>query len=1440
MIRKPRILVLFAVIGILNSVGWAQSSLTLSSATGTSGTLVPLALSLASPLGSTSAALQWGFTYPQSSVTSFNITAAPALASAGMTLTCAPNTTGTACVLYGMNLTTIPDGPVATANVVMAPSVTSLAIGVSGTVGSTADGNPVTVTGIGGTITPPASPTGLSSLTCNPTTVSPSGSTTCTLGVSGAGGATVTLASNNANLTVPPTVVVPANSATATFQATATAFTTSQTATLTATLNGNTQSAAISLAAASTLSVSAFQCASGSLLSGSTTICTATLSQLAPAGGVNVAIANSAASVLTAPASLAVSAGSTSGAIWVSTKTIASNQTATLTASLNGSSQSATISLLVNSTGISLQCGAASLTSNTSTTCTVTLTPPPASATTVVIANTATAALSVPSSVNLAAGAATGTFTASAGNIASSQTATLTALLTNAVASTTIALLPASGSNAVSSLQCGSASLGPNGSTTCTVTLASPASSGVTVTIGNTAAAALTVPGSVNVAQGSATATFTATAGNISSDQTATLTASLGGSSAAATIALVSSNTVTSLQCGVTSLLSNASGTCTVTVTRPAGAGGLTVTITDTVPSVLTVPGSVNVSAGASSATFQVSTGFVATDQNATITASLSGSSATANLLLVAPNAVSSLQCAAGSLNSNASTACTVTLNKAAVTGGVTVAIANSASGVLTVPGSVNVSQGASSATFTAAAGTIASNQTATLTASLNGSSSSTSISLLAPATQISVAALQCSASSLNSNTSALCTVTLSQQAPANGVTGTLSNTAPALLTAPATWNVPAGQSASSFSVSAGAVPAPQSVTLTASLNNSSASATISLTGPASLSLQCESTTLSGNSSTSCTVSASTPAPAGGATVSLTATSASVTVPSSVTIAAGATSAMFTLGTKPTSSPLTVILIATLGNSTTSVTLSILPSAGGNSLASFTCYLTTISIPSSGTCYLDLSNPGSARAVAITSSSPSITVPASVPIGPGARSLSFPFTGTTANVSGIAITATLGTNSLVAVWSISYAPGTGVGQSVTLTCVPKHVTAGRNTTCQVRTDTPAGTDREVEISSSSASVRVPGSVHTGTSARSMRFTVTADDSAVLASADITVRLGSESATYSLAVLPADSPSLHAPRELTVKAGSPARFSVQATDAGGAPLSVSAAGLPDSARFDNATGAFDWTPGTPDLGTHEITFTSARPAGQPLTRTVNLTVTDGAPILRALRNGAGEGAPEACSPGAVATLLGHFLANSADTAIDPSGSATSLGGTRVRINGEYALLTAASSDRVSFLCPASATSGQIEMAVETSSGVSNTLLKPVWDTAPGIFSVDGSGRGQALAALATSGELAAVSDYRASGTPVLPGDTIAVRTTGIGCSSTSALPNLQIGAGNAKVLSVAPSETAGVCLISAEVPSGVSGDQVPVTIESLRGDGSTVRSNTVTIAVDVKN
>jgi hypothetical protein len=390
-----------------------------------------------------------------------------------------------------------------------------------------------------------------------------------------------------------------------------------------------------SSASGSPPAVSSVQCSPSTLMSDSSSACMVTLSAAAPAGGSIVALATNSA-LLSAPSSVTVAAGAVSAGFTATAGQISSNQSARVTATLNGSSQSASIALTApTATVSSLQCGAGSLASGASTTCALELSAAAPAGGSIIALASNSALLSAPSSVTVPAGAASAAFTATAGSVASNQSARVTATLNGSSQSASIALTAPTAT--VSSLQCGAGSLASGASTTCALELSAAAPSGGSIVALASNSALLSAPSSVTVPAGAASAAFTATAGQIASNQSASVTATLNGSSQSASIALTAPTAMLSaLQCGAASLASGASTTCTVTLSAAAPSGGSTVALTSN-SALLPAPSSVTVGAGAVSAGFSVTAGRVASNQSARVTATLNGSSQSVSIALTAP-----------------------------------------------------------------------------------------------------------------------------------------------------------------------------------------------------------------------------------------------------------------------------------------------------------------------------------------------------------------------------------------------------------------------------------------------------------------------------------------------------------------------------------------------------------------------------------------------------------------------------------------------------------------------------------------------------------------------------------------------------------------------------------------------------------------------------------
>ena len=569
--------------------------------------------------------------------------------------------------------------------------------------------------------------------------------------------------------------------------------------------------------------LSAVACNPTSLGPNATSTCTVTLTTAAPIGGTAVGLSSNN-TLLTTPTSVTVAAGSSTAAFSATTAAIPSDQSAIVTATLNTVSQSAAINLVASVALSAVACNPTSLGPNASSTCTVTLTKAAPTGGTAVGLSSNNVLLTTPASVTVAAGSSTAAFSATTAAIPSDQSGIVTATLNSVSQSATVNLVAPV---VLSAVACNPTSLGPNASSTCTVTLTKAAPTGGTAVTLSSNNALLTTPASVTVAAGSTTATFSATTAAIPSDQSATVTATLNSVSQSATVNLVAPVVLSSVACNPTSLGPNATSTCTVTLTKAAPTGGTAVGLSSN-NALLTTPASVTVAAGSSTAAFSATTAAIPNDQSASVTATLNSVSQSAAINLVASVAVvSSVACTPTSLGPNATSTCTVTLTKAAPTGGTAVGLSSN-NALLTTPASVTVAAGSSTAAFSATTAAIPNDQSASVTATLNSVSQSAAINLVAP---VALSAVACNPTSLGPNATSTCTVTLTKAAPTGGTAVGLSSNN-ALLTTPASVTVAAGSTTATFSATTAAIPSDQSATVTATLNTVSQSATVNLTAP--------------------------------------------------------------------------------------------------------------------------------------------------------------------------------------------------------------------------------------------------------------------------------------------------------------------------------------------------------------------------------------------------------------------------------------------------------------------------------------------------------------------------------------------------------------------------------------------------------------------------------
>ncbi len=935
--------------------------------------------------------------------------------------------------------------------------------------------------------------------------------------------------------------------------------------------------------------------------------------------------------------------------------------------------------------------------------------------------------------------------------------------------------------------------------------------------------ASLTVPSAVIVVTGANSATFSVSANaTIASNQSATVTASFNGGSANTTVSLVAPVLVSSLACNPTTLGQNASSACTVTLSQPAPAGGANVALSNT-NSTLNVPASVTVAASATTATFTATTATVASNQSATVTASFNGGSANTTVSLVAPVTVSSLACNPATLGQNASSTCTVTLSQAAPAGGANVTLSNTNS-ALNVPASVTVTAWATTATFAATTATIASNQSATVTASYNGNSANATVSLLAP---VLVSSVVCSPSTLGPLSSSACTVTLTSPALPGGAAAALSTTN-SLLTAPASVVIGAGSSSAGFTLQAASFTVNQSGSVTAAYNNSTQTAPISLAAPVLVSsLVCASSGLMSLGSSSCTVALSQPA-LNNTTVSLGSSSLLISVPATVVVPQGATTATFNAGIGAIISSLTATITATLGGSSQTAALNLWATPA---LSSVSCLTTKPVAGASTTCTVNMSQPSGNITVGVWGNAAGISVPASVTVPQGLSTASFTASVLPTATGWIVLTATYNGLSQSTLLTVQAAPA-GRGNGTTqreISCAPKSITVGSHTTCRLDLNRPGSASAaEIELSSSSASLRLPKSVTARAGQTSLEFQVDAVEAGenIVISADD----GSGAATETVQVVPDRSRLVRAPGHQFVKYGTEVNFIISAVDSS-ATLSVS--GLPDGASFDPGTGEFRWTPAINQLGVYGVSFGALEPSGAKGSASVSIQVDSGEPVVRRVVNAASRSAEAACSTGAVAAIEGRWLITGSPVS-DATGNSTELGGTKVWGNGALVPVLSASPTEIDILCPNATPGIDLVFVVQTDHGVADPISTTDRSAAPGIFSLDGSGEGQGLVVVQQTSKLAMIRNYRVDSAPVQTGDRVILYATGI-----DNLTNLTVhfGESQAAPVLVSPmSQHSGVFEIIVTIPrNALTSNTLTVWLSGDTALGTILTTNRIGIA-----
>lgn len=356
-----------------------------------------------------------------------------------------------------------------------------------------------------------------------------------------------------------------------------------------------------------------------------------------------------------------------------------------------------------------------------------------------------------------------------------------------------------------------------------TVTMVAAANGATTISLSSSNTSVATVPASANVANGATMGTFTVTTFAVASPQAVVITATQGPNVKTASLT-VTGGTAPDLSSVTTSQTTIGGGrtvTGTVTLTGPAIGAGSTVSLSEN-GSELTVPGSVTVQAGQSSATFSVFTAQVSANVTRTITATLGAIQKTKNVLIVPYTLTNFTLSPSGVVSGNNATG-TVTLNTLAPSAGKVVTLTDNSAALIT-PASVTVPNNSATGTFSIGTTVTSVQITRTVTATLNGVSLTRNLIVLLP----DITSITATPTTVKGGNPVSCTI-FANGTPGNGFVVNLTSSG-APLSVPASVTFVYGKTSHTFPAMTAATASTQVKFITATRNGRTRTVTITIT----------------------------------------------------------------------------------------------------------------------------------------------------------------------------------------------------------------------------------------------------------------------------------------------------------------------------------------------------------------------------------------------------------------------------------------------------------------------------------------------------------------------------------------------------------------------------------------------------------------------------------
>lgn len=392
----------------------------------------------------------------------------------------------------------------------------------------------------------------------------------------------------------------------------------------------------------------------------------------------------------------------------------------------------------------------------------------------------------------------------------------------------------------------------------------------------------------------------------------------------------------------------------------------------------------------------------------------------------------------------------------------------------------------------------------------------------------------------------------------------------------------------------------------------------------------------------------------------------------------------------------------------------------------------------------------------------------------------------------------------------------------------------------------------VGLSSDNNYLRVPATV----SGQAGRYGVTFQINTTYVPTSQSIKLGAtidSTAVNTTVTLTPAPPVVTVPSRQTVNPGEPVQFTVTASDPANLAVKLSTSGMPPNASFNPGTGVFNWIPQTTQAGLYTVSFTGTNLALVSATEDLVIEVLSSTPVITSLANAASF-ADIGCSPGAVSTLLGTGFVKSGDKAAETSPLPTELIGLSVQANGVALPVFYASENQVNFQCPDSSVGSSVALIVQSETGASTPLTTTTQFARPGIYSLNGSGRGQGAILISGTSNIATMPTKGLPSQPAPQGSSIVIYASGLGATTVpvaagmpapsdplaSVVAPVDVLVNGEKVevdFAVLTPGYSGLYQVSAKLPATAPiGSAIPVQIVVHDPAGAGISSNIVTIAI----